>query len=603
MSFVHTIERWDARHGIPRPMDAPHLNAYHAALHCLLVASQMLVLLACGCASAYLLWLTANNFQVTFEIRLLFITGMLFALFVGCLEATQLLLPYYRIKQRVTYGSALWADASWLKSEGFARDFGSAAHPGELRLGKLTTGHDLVLPAQHTVRHVAILGPPGSGKSATFLMGFLRDWARTGSVIVLDPKGELYEQTASAYRDVYRLDLQDPALSDRWNFLPACKDDSEFAHEVASIIIGLDQTTRKSDSDTFWQVSEIAALTAILLHLPHITDQPTPAMINEFIASRDLDPPPGETVSPMTKEMMQSQDRQAQLYWGTFAKAKRELQGSILTGLAVKCAPFCTPHVKSVTTLTGAQASIIDLKLLRSAGTAIYVVVPEGDASRYSTFLATFFGLAMDSLRKAPVTSDTVPSLFMFDEAGNIPIHGLKEMLGVGRGRKVAVILGYQNISQVYAQYGHDGGDAILGSVGTMLFLPGLDDKTARYASGRVGKTTVLQRTTVDAVGIKYDNERQAEASRDLLDQSELRQMVRHKQAIAIIDTVPPIRFRYPPLSLKQDIKQPRYKGEPQIIDLEEAEQRGRPNPSQSGSPIVDPLTQESNGNHPPVNI
>jgi type IV secretory pathway TraG/TraD family ATPase VirD4 len=191
----------------------------------------------------------------------------------------------------------------------------------------------------------------------------------------------------------------------------------------------------------------------------------------------------------------------------------------------------------------------------------------------------------------------------MFDEAGNIPIHGLKEMLGVGRGRKVAVILGYQNISQVYAQYGHDGGDAILGSVGTMLFLPGLDDKTARYASGRVGKTTVLQRTTVDAVGIEYDNERQAEASRDLLDQSELRQMVRHKQAIAIIDTVPPIRFRYPPLSLRQDIQQPRYKGEPQIIDLEEAEESAKLKLKQSALSTVDHSLHESNSNHPPENV
>jgi type IV secretory pathway TraG/TraD family ATPase VirD4 len=273
--------------------------------------------------------------------------------------------------------------------------------------------------------------------------------------------------------------------------------------------------------------------------------------------------------------MIESPDREAQIHWGTFAKAKRELQGSILTGLAVKCAPFCTPHVKMVTACeTGPDfhSAIIDLKMLRSPGTAIYVVVPEGDASRYATFLATFFGLAMDSLRKAPVGADAAPSLFMFDEAGNIPIHGLKEMLGVGRGRKVSIVLGYQNISQVYAQYGHDGGDAILGSVGAMIFLPGLDDKTARYAAGRIGKTTVLQHTAVDGVGRKYDNERLAEVSRDLLDQSEIRQMVRHRQAIAIIDTAPPVKFRFPSLNLKQEVKQPRYKGEPEVIELRKAE-------------------------------
>ena len=33
MSLLHYIEKYDADHGIPRPMTAPHLNAYHAALY------------------------------------------------------------------------------------------------------------------------------------------------------------------------------------------------------------------------------------------------------------------------------------------------------------------------------------------------------------------------------------------------------------------------------------------------------------------------------------------------------------------------------------------------------------------------------------------
>ena len=68
----------------------------------------------------------------------------------------------------------------------------------------------------------------------------------------------------------------------------------------------------------------------------------------------------------------------------------------------------------------------------------------------------------MSVLRTLPVTPKTVPALFMFDEAGNIPIHGLREMLGVGRGRKVAVVLAYQNLGQVYAHYGSDGADPSL---------------------------------------------------------------------------------------------------------------------------------------------
>lgn len=41
MSLLHYIEQYDAVHGIPRPMDAPHLTAYHAALRCLTTGAGM----------------------------------------------------------------------------------------------------------------------------------------------------------------------------------------------------------------------------------------------------------------------------------------------------------------------------------------------------------------------------------------------------------------------------------------------------------------------------------------------------------------------------------------------------------------------------------
>jgi hypothetical protein len=46
---------------------------------------------------------------------------MVLAFFVGLMEAGQLLFPYYRVTQRLTHGSAMWADSAWLKGEGFAR--------------------------------------------------------------------------------------------------------------------------------------------------------------------------------------------------------------------------------------------------------------------------------------------------------------------------------------------------------------------------------------------------------------------------------------------------------------------------------------------------
>lgn len=166
-------------------------------------------------------------------------------------------------------------------------------------------------------------------------------------------------------------------------------------------------------------------------------------------------------------------------------------------------------------------------------------------------------------------------------------------MLGVGRGRKVGLVLAYQNLGQVYAHYGRDGADAVLGSINTMIFLPGLDQRTTEFAATRVGRTTVLQQTTIDAVGNQNDAERLAETRRDLVDAAELRQLVRHKQAVAIIDTAPPIKFSYPPFiqASPEALSLPSYKGTPHIINLKEVQRANKPDDGHLSTGSTNPST------------
>jgi hypothetical protein len=162
--------------------------------------------------------------------------------------------------------------------------------------------------------------------------------------------------------------------------------------------------------------------------------------------------------------------------------------------------------------------------------------------------------------------------LLALDEAGNIPLHNLSEALGVGRGRRCGIVLGYQNIGQLYKQHGRDGAQAILGSIGTMVFLPGIDSETAQYAARRIGRTTVLQHTTVDATGVVFDNQRESETGRDLLDAAELRQMPEHTQAVAIIGAAPPVKFGFPPCGKTGELAHPLPREIAQPVSLQEAE-------------------------------
>jgi type IV secretory pathway TraG/TraD family ATPase VirD4 len=570
MSIDQFFKRIDARYRIPRPANALHLDAFHAGFRLMRDVAEGLTLVTSGVGAAFALWKIADALsRVGVEIHLYMMFGMAVAALIGLAEASTLVIPYYRISQRLTHGSARWADAPTLKSLGLAHDASSPLPRGAIRLGRLTRKYDLALPFEKVLCHVALFGPPGSGKSSSFIMTMARDWAGWGSAIFLDPKGELFKHTARHFSRVYRLDLAEPWFSDRWNFVPACAGDAELAHEIASIVVGFDYN-KFYNGDPFWPQAETALMTALLLHLPQIAERANPAMIAEFIATRGFD--------QLNHEMLESPDAEARVQWGIFKKADREkTQGGVFVGLGTKLAPLRSPHAMAVMqSATGEERGRgireIDLYDLRKPGTGVYVVVPEGDATRYRIALSILFGLAANVVRKTSNDEDASPVLLALDEAGNIPLHNLSEALGVGRGRRCGIVLGYQNIGQLYKQHGRDGAQAILGSIGSMVFLPGLDSETAQYAARRIGRTTVLQRASVDATGDLFDNRREYETGRDLLDAAELRQMPEHTQAAAIIGAVPPVKFGFPPCAKGGPLARPLAREIAQPLSLKEAE-------------------------------
>jgi type IV secretory pathway TraG/TraD family ATPase VirD4 len=428
------------------------------------------------------------------------------------------------------------------------------------------------------MRHIALFGPKGSGKSAAFICAFLRDWATHGSTIVLDPNGELFEQTASLYQRVYRLDLTDPTRSDHWNFVPDCKGNARLAHEIASIIVASQPDGRHTGSQSFQIEIEAAALTAILLHLPHIVEQPMPAMISEFISVRSIDPPEGETESPLNKEMSESPDPQVGNYWKDFARVDRYLKGLILSDLITKCRMFTSPAVKAVTsslaTRGSAPRAAIDLNMLHTPGTAIYLRVLEGQADLYGCFLTAFFRLALSRLSAPPQSAAQYPpGLFVFDEAGSIPIRDLTKMLNLAPRSEVAIVAAFQHIGQIYNHYGPHGGDAVLRSFRTMVFLPGLDQRTTGFAA-RLASFNAIQRAAIDERKKKSKGERLARTKNVAAYAEELRQLDRRKRAIALVGDAPPIKFLPPPLfqPSPEELSRAANKGTPYVIDFQTAE-------------------------------
>ncbi|HYX27244.1 MAG TPA: type IV secretory system conjugative DNA transfer family protein, partial [Pyrinomonadaceae bacterium] len=281
MSFRARVERIDADYFIPRPADEPDLDSFHAATRFLRDASRGGTLIFSSAIAGYLLFRSGQILNLEFKWMTFVVMGALFVSLIGIFESMSLAYPYYSINQRLTHGSARWASIADLKARGLAHRSNEPLPRGTVRLGRLSSAlsfrqYDLVLPLEQLLVHTGIFGPSNSGKSATFYMNILRDWAQTGSALVMDIKGELYAHTARYYDQVYRIDLENPDLSDLWNPLPRCLGNGELAHSLASIVVGFEPENMKvNDATHYWISGETALMKALCLHLPTIAVNPT----------------------------------------------------------------------------------------------------------------------------------------------------------------------------------------------------------------------------------------------------------------------------------------------------------------------------------------
>ena len=276
--------------------------------------------------------------------------------------------------------------------------------------------------------------------------------------------------------------------------------------------------------------------------------------------------------------MRESPDPQVGKYWKDFASADRYLQGLILSDLISECRMFTSPAVKAVTSSLAARGSAsraaIDLNILHMPGTAIYLRILEGQADLYACFLTAFFRLALSVLSAPPRSAAAdAPGLFVFDEAGSIPIRGLTSKISLAPCSEVAIVVAFEHIGQIYDHYGPQYGDAVLRSFKTMVFLPGLDQRTNGFAA-RLADFNITQRVANDQRRKRSKGERLERAKRVYAYEEELRQLDRQQRAIAVVGDAPPIKFLLP-LLVKADpdeLSRAANKGTPYVIDFQTAE-------------------------------
>lgn len=200
------------------------------------------------------------------------------------------------------------------------------------------------------------------------------------SIIVTDPKSEIYRKTSSYFRSigytVKVLNLKDMQHSDRWNPLG----ENELITDVQTSSNVIISNTQRHDrcGDEFWPRAEENLLKAFeFFFLETISDKNNLTNVYKHIANGDI----GE-IDGMFKRL--PLDSPARMSYNIFASGSDTIKASVITGLGTRLQMFQNEDLQRLTSETD-----IDLTLPGKEPCIYYIVTSDMDSSY--DFIASLF--------------------------------------------------------------------------------------------------------------------------------------------------------------------------------------------------------------------
>lgn len=400
----------------------------------------------------------------------------------------------------------------------------------------LLLSRNVQLSEETSCEHVLICGPTGSGKSSTFFIPNLLNIPQNSSIIVTDPKGELYRKTRAYNESIGRQCMVfsplDPQNSIPYNPLELAKDITEVRELAQAIIINgansvalaMGQTVNTSAE---WTNMAVPLFVASLLYCKNKG--------GEFCNIQSA----LELILSKTEEELQetfSEDPIVEMQYNIFkqASSSKKTLGSIKITLASNLQLFTDPKICMVTIGKG-----FNPKILRDKPTAIFIVCPEIKSSYVSPLMSVFYMQVLNKVME--YTGENLQVYAMLDEFANVGvIPNFGRLASTCRSRKLSLAIGLQGIEQLEENYGQKAGENILNNLKTKIFYSGLAPTTARYASEICGYTTVdtksCTKNNKEEVSTSYSVQR-----RELLTVDEIRRLQQDKVLLVLHNRLPVI--------------------------------------------------------------
>ena len=346
--------------------------------------------------------------------------------------------------------------------------------------------------------NLAVYGASGSKKTRAFCMNMiLQSAARRSSLVICDPKSELYEKSSAYLRDqgytVKVFNLVTPAASDSWNCLSEIEGQELMAQLFCDVII---KNTGNGQGDHFWDNAELNLLKALVLYVEqgYPEEKRNIGEVYQLLAmSSEKELNALFNVLPATHP--------AKAPYNIFKQSSESVQGGVIIGLGSRLQVFQNQDIRNIT-----GHDEIDLELPGKQPCAYYCITSDQDSTfdfLSSLFLSfIFIKLVRYADQNCPGGVLPVPVHVLGEElcaCGVIP--DLSRKISVIRSRNISMSCVFQNLAGLQNRYPYNQWQEILGNCDITLFLGCTDALTAQFISDRTGEASITVTSKAKQLG------------------------------------------------------------------------------------------------------
>jgi len=352
--------------------------------------------------------------------------------------------------------------------------------------GFLLDGKKLQLSLKDSFRSMLVVGGPGTGKTSSFIIPNAFTLRQNSSLVLFDTSGEVYSNCATALKndgyDLLIFNLISPSRSHCYNPLQSVNTFSEIS-KLADTLIDTTQNPN-SNSDAFWGQGAKTIVRCFIQAMKN-ADEPDNCTLGHL--KRHLDDFDYFTkgAEGKTAQFILDNSLDDPHLWSSFkgfvSGPEKSVMGQVATANTALTA-LGNPELDALTSVNE-----INFQKLRKGKTALFVKVRQQDIESLQFILSAFLTDCFHSLMK-DYRLKLRPIWVLLEEAGNVQVNGLPNILATCRKYNIGCQLILQSLEQLERFYGKSGAQTIRDSVGTKVFMSALGLNTAEQLSRQMGR-------------------------------------------------------------------------------------------------------------------